>query len=166
MLTFKSLNRACGGYTARVASSPSSGSSANDSSASGPSSSQERVRRLLRLYMRSRRATLQQVASGLRIPVEEIAGRLDGGDPVDLDWVERVLKVLDVPPGEFFARLYSDEPLSSEPGDGATPTVRPETEDEILGREEVEGLVREARSLIQGATRMIEARERADRESE
>jgi hypothetical protein len=131
-----------------------------------PISSQERARRLLKLYMDARGANLQQVASGLGVPAEEVAGRLLGSDPVRLDWVERVLRVLEVSPGEFFARLYGDEPLSGEePAVGGT-TVRPETEEEILSREEVEGLVSEARSLIQGATRMIEARERADRESE
>lgn len=116
--------------------------------------------------MRSRQASLEQVASGLGSPVEEIAGRLEGTDPIRLDWVEQVLKVLDVAPGEFFARLYSDEPLSAREGIADAGTVPPEPAEEILNREEVEGLVREARSLIQGATRMIEARERADRETE
>lgn len=116
--------------------------------------------------MESRKVTAHRVASGLAVPVEEIAGRLEGSDPIRLDWVERVLQILDVPPGEFFARLYSEEPLSAEEPTVEAETVRPESEHEILSREEVEGLVEEARSLIQGATRMIEARESADRESE
>ena len=137
------------------------------SASTDPSPSKDRARRLLKIYMHSRKATLDQVASGLDSPVKEIARRLDGGEPIRLDWVERVLRVLDVPPGEFFARLYSDEPLAEgETTFDADPGGRPETKDEILHREEVEGLVEEARSLIRGATRMSEARERADREVE
>jgi len=116
--------------------------------------------------MESRKVTAPQVASGLGVPVEEIAGRLEGTDPIRLDWVERVLQVLDVSPGEFFARLYGEEPLSGDEPTVEAETVGPESEHEILSREEVEGLVEEARSLIQGASRMIEARESADRESE
>lgn len=136
------------------------------SASSDPFSSKDRARRLLKIYMQARKTSLQQVATGLESPVEEIAGRLDGREPIRLDWVEQVLKILDVPPGEFFARLYSDEPLSAGEEASSDATPPPDTGEEILNREEVEGLVTEARSLIQGATRMIEARERADREAE
>jgi len=131
------------------------------------SSAPDRARRLLRLYLEQRGTGLQQLAVGLRAPAEEVAGRLNGSDPIDLDWVEKVLAVLGVPPGEFFTRLYGDEPLDGDPSpDLDTPTVKPESESEVLHRDEVEGLVDEARALIRGATRMAEARAKADRESQ
>lgn len=104
--------------------------------------------------------SVRHVAQELQTPTEEVERRLHGGDPVSLEWVEQVLEVLQVAPGEFFGRLYRDE----EPRE-ATP-LGPETEDEVLTRDEVEGLVTEARSLIRGATRMIEAREHVDRETD
>jgi|GEM_PF-3823854 len=135
---------------------------------SEPTSTPDRARRLLRLYLEQRGSSSQEVARGLGTPTDQVTARLSGSDPVSLDWVEQVLKLLGVPPGEFFARLYSDEPLasaSSEPGDPQlAPAIETESE-EVLHRDEVEGLVHEARSLIRGATRMVEARARAEEES-
>lgn len=130
------------------------------------SSAPDRARRLLRLYVEQREISLQHLASRLKAPAEEVAGRLNGSDPIHLDWVEKVLAALGVSPGEFFARLYSDEPIEGDRDSEASTTVRPESESEVLHRDEVEGLVREARALIRGATRMAEARAQADQESQ
>jgi len=140
------------------------GPNAPSDGSSGPPSRPDRARRLLQQYIEERGASLQQIARELGTPVEEVTRRLQDGDPVSLEWVEQVLRALEVAPGEFFGRLYSDEPAGRDEPAEATP-LGPETEDEVLTRDEVEGLVTEARSLVRGAMRMIEARERVDRET-
>lgn len=136
---------------------------------SNSDSTPDRARRLLAFYMDQRGSTLQAVATALGTAPEQVAARLRGSDAVSLAWVEEVLKVLEVPPGEFFSRLYSGETLeapgSKGPGQEGAAAASPdsaEATEEILHRDEVEGLVREARSLIRGAARMVEARAQAD----
>lgn len=110
----------------------------------------DRARELLRAWMERRGTTVAEIARSLGRPRGDVEGWLFGGEPLSLERVEEVLAAIGVAPEEFFARLYRRGPAEA----GAVGAAGPEPaggEDGALGRQEVEELVEEARTLIREA---------------
>lgn len=149
------------------------------------SSPLEKARRLLGSYLARQGLAAGDLAARLGQPVSAVEARLTGEAALDLDWLDLALSALEVPPLDFFGRLYAREetpqaasadtggepsaaPISPAPSSKALPDSKPDSDpdpEEMFTREEVEALVAEVRSLIRGATRMIEARELAREEA-
>lgn len=105
--------------------------------------------RLLRACLAERGWNVERLAAELGWETEAVEALLAGRTSPELAILEPVLETLDVPPLEFFRRLYGEKAVEAKVGADA---------DEPLTRDEVEALVAEMRTRLQGARRSLEAR--------
>ncbi len=91
------------------------------------------------------------MATELGWETDAVEALLEGRASLDLATLEPLLEALDVPPLEFFRRLYGEKAVGPGVEDDA---------DEPLTRDEVEALVAEMRTRLQGARSSLEAGKR------
>lgn len=130
---------------------------------------EERAAALLRTWIAEQGATPATVAAELGIEPAAVERMVSGREPVELARLERVLGVLGVAPGEFFARLYGAA-AAAPPAAAAAPVAagdppgdRPE---QPISRREVEEVVASLRSMIDGMARMLDAERAAGKEDD
>ena len=108
---------------------------------------------MLRACLAERGWSVERLAEELGWETEAVEDLLEGRTSPELSTLEPVLDALDVPPLEFFRRLYGEKVVGARAEDDA---------DEPLTRDEVEALVAEMRTRLQGARRSLEARNELD----
>lgn len=123
---------------------------------------------LLRSLIERRGTSTAAVGEAVGLAEDEVERLLAGAGRLDLARVERVLGHLGESPATFFATLYAGtaEPASSAPSaapatNGPRPSPAPE---DPVPREEVEALLRELRSMIDGMMRVLDAKQLLDKD--
>jgi hypothetical protein len=114
---------------------------------------------LLRSLIARRGTTAAAVGTAVGAPPGEVERMAAGGDRLDLARLERVLAYLGESPAEFFARLYAaPEAPAGAPGAATDPSAPPRpSADDPIPRQEVEALLAELRSMIDGMVRVLDA---------
>jgi hypothetical protein len=140
---------------------------------------EERAGRLLRRLIIERGSSSAEVADTLGVARAELDTLLSGRGRLDLARLERVLALLGEPPAGFFERLYAAPPggragsppppsAATQPPSAITPAdPAPSADpspaaDASIPRQEVEGLLRDLKSMIDGTLRMLDAEDAAD----
>lgn len=121
---------------------------------------EKRAAVLLTALIEERGTTPAEIASKLGLETSAVERLADGREPLELSRLERVLRVLDADPAEFFGRLYG--PGSDVPDDEPAPDA-PDGREKPISRHEVEEVLARLRAMIEGMTRMLDAEREAGR---